>query len=150
MSRDEALKCMGESAAATFVSDARSSTGGSQAYSFAVMVPLESPIHPITKLADGWDGYRARKPSAAVIEQAQEYWQEIDTICDAKGLPQVSPGRDNIICFSWSQHEPRKRLDIFVGEKQTEWIEERDGQETDGSCVSNVGLLRVVRKYLRY
>ncbi len=119
------------------------------AVSTKLFVSIDSPIYPLTQLADGWDGYRAQKPSPGVLEQAQECWSLIEKTFDKGDRPQVSPGRDDIIAFAWSQHEPKKRLDVFIDSKGAEWVRELNGQVTSGKCISSIGFLRMVRDYIR-
>ena len=117
-----------------------------------ITLPPESPLYKLASLKKGWDGHDAEPLSGNIIERGQQLWEEISKLCDIADLPQVSPGRDDVIAFSWTKHRPAKQLDIFLyggGTFRGEYVVEIAGTERDSHCISLIGLLRVIRNYLQ-
>ncbi len=117
-----------------------------------ITLPIESPVYKLAGLKKGWDGNNAEPLSGHLLEQGQKLWEEILKLCDTSDLPQVSPGRDDVIAFAWTNHRPAKQLDIFLYGEQTfraEYVVEVKGVDCDSHCISLTGLLRVIRNYLQ-
>jgi|GEM_PF-6408163 len=126
---------------------------------YSIAIAKASPIFQLQMLKQGWDGYDAEPISQGVLERAEWLWQGmeackrvvVDFGVKLEEQPQISPGRDGVVGFTWTKFAPKRRLDIWLYDgpgNYSEWCLESKGVSQSGSFTADVGLLALVLRYL--
>jgi hypothetical protein len=108
-------------------------------------------IAQMQSLEQGWDGEDAEPISAKLIDRAQEFWNilYLNNFMRVE-IPDVFPGRENVVGFVWSN--PAKRLDVWLHDDEAqfaEWTLTATGKEpSSGDAMIAAELLEVVFKYM--
>lgn len=76
-------------------------------------IPVDSPLYKFKDFRKNWDGEGAEPLSLLLLHRGERFWRAIKALPTPVALPQVTPGRDNFIAFTWTEAK-NKRLDIWI------------------------------------
>jgi hypothetical protein len=122
---------------------------------FTVMKQKSNPVSPIDQLRwldANWDGCRAKKPSELIIARATDVWNESKSIT-GDDLPRVKATPDGFVAFSWSDHYPKKELQVSIYDTpkfSSRWVLSGAIGNACGFCDTRESLANVIASYQKF
>ena len=122
------------------------------AVAFMTQADDNAPIDRLYWYRDGWDGCRAERLSRTVIRHARTAW-ELAKETTPNDMPRVKPHPDAYVTFSWSDHYPKKELQLSIYDEKKlscRWVLRGEIGKSSGKCENTDSLKQVLQTYNAY